>query len=81
MVECFSYLSTDSLCRCILFTSTGPVFTSGLDLSDAAQSLFTMEGEDTARKAMILKTKMIKPFQDTFTSIEKVSIVIIVINC
>ena len=72
MVECFSYLSTDPLCRCVLFTSAGPVFTAGLDLAEAAQGLFSLEGEDPARKAMYLKQRMIKPFQDTFTSIEKV---------
>ena len=72
MVECFSYLATDTSCRCVLFTSTGPVFTAGLDLSEAAQTLFSLEGDDAARKAAFLKTNMIKPFQNTFTGIEKV---------
>lgn len=71
-MECFSFLTTDSSCRCVLFTSAGPVFTAGLDLTEAAQTLFTLPGEDAARKAAYLRKNAIKPFQDSFTSIEKV---------
>ena len=74
MVDCFSHLSSDSSCRCVLFTSAGPVFTAGLDLTDAAQTLFSVPGDDPARKAFFLRQNLIRPYQDTFTSIEKVHI-------
>lgn len=71
MAECFKFLSTDSSSRCVLFTSEGPVFTSGLDLVEGAQFLFSIPGEDIARKGFYLR-EHIKQFQEAFSSIEKV---------
>ena len=48
------------------------MFTAGLDLNDAAEMFFSVTGNDVARKAFYLRDNVIKPYQMSFTSIEKV---------
>ena len=72
MVECFTHLSQDTTCRCVIISASGSVFTAGLDLNDAAEMFFSVTGNDVARKAFYLRDNVIKPYQMSFTSIEKV---------
>lgn len=82
----FKYLDGLASCRCILLTSDGPVFTSGLDLQYASRIFFSspspsvqeedaVEGKereepDAARKAYVLK-RFLRFLQTVFTCVEK----------
>ena len=72
MVECFTHLSQDTTCRCVIISASGSVFTAGLDLNDAAEMFFSATSNDVARKAFYLRDNVVKPYQMSFTSIEKV---------
>jgi delta(3,5)-delta(2,4)-dienoyl-CoA isomerase len=73
MVECFTALGGDSDCRSVVIDGAGMSFTSGLDLNDAAEDLFSSSNDDkdVARKAFHMRENIIKPYQQSFTSIEK----------
>lgn len=66
--QVFQALSRDSECRAVLITAAGKHFTSGLDLQDAAQDLFTASDDDAARQAYRLR-ETITAYQDSFTAI------------
>ncbi|KAI0241883.1 Delta(3,5)-Delta(2,4)-dienoyl-CoA isomerase, mitochondrial [Lamellibrachia satsuma] len=70
MVQCFQTISTDKDCRAVVVSGAGKMFTSGIDLIDAAGILAGDAEDDISRKATKLHG-IIQSFQQSFTSIEK----------
>eukprot|EP00128_Syssomonas_multiformis_P006017 Colp12_sorted_trinity150504_noHs@18230 len=68
--ECFERIGEDSDCRAVVLTAAGKNYTAGLDLQDAAEDFFSLDGDDFARKAYNLR-KTIIAYQASFTAIEK----------
>lgn len=60
----------------MLLTGSGKNYTAGLDIVDFAQDFFSStssdDGLDVARKTFNMK-KIVKPMQDSFTALEKVT--------
>ncbi|XP_051018768.1 LOW QUALITY PROTEIN: delta(3,5)-Delta(2,4)-dienoyl-CoA isomerase, mitochondrial [Acomys russatus] len=70
LVECFQKISKDSDCRAVVISGAGKMFTSGIDLMDAAPDIMQPKGDDGARIAWYLRN-LICQYQKTFTVIEK----------
>ncbi|XP_020794295.2 delta(3,5)-Delta(2,4)-dienoyl-CoA isomerase, mitochondrial isoform X1 [Boleophthalmus pectinirostris] len=70
MVTCFNEISDDEECRVVLVSGAGKVFTSGIDLVDAASTVLQPRGDDTARVSWNI-LKIIGKYQETFSVIEK----------
>lgn len=70
-VHFFNAVNFERDVRCILITAQGKHFCSGLDLKEAAPTIFSFdENLDTARKALLLEPTIIH-MQNAFTAIEK----------
>ncbi|VDL63818.1 unnamed protein product [Nippostrongylus brasiliensis] len=70
--DVFEKLNDDENCRVVILSGEGKAFSSGLDIKDPwlMQSVMVQEGEDVARKARLLRRKILQ-MQQSFTNIEK----------
>ncbi|WKX96170.1 hypothetical protein Q1695_012542 [Nippostrongylus brasiliensis] len=70
--DAFEKLNDDENCRVVILSGEGKAFSSGLDIKDPwlMQSVMVQEGEDVARKARLLRRKILQ-MQQSFTNIEK----------
>jgi len=73
----FTNLGRDPLCRAIVLSASGKMFTGGIDLADLTKIAGIINADiDTARKAMIIEP-MIHWLQDQFTALEKCPVPVI----
>uniref|UniRef100_A0A8C7XWA9 Delta(3,5)-Delta(2,4)-dienoyl-CoA isomerase, mitochondrial n=1 Tax=Oryzias sinensis TaxID=183150 RepID=A0A8C7XWA9_9TELE len=70
MVECFNEIAEDPVCRVVVVSGSGKLFTAGLDLMDMAGDMLHPEGDDTARVSWNVR-RLITKYQETFSVIEK----------
>ncbi|XP_068934713.1 delta(3,5)-Delta(2,4)-dienoyl-CoA isomerase, mitochondrial isoform X2 [Petaurus breviceps papuanus] len=70
MVECFNKIAQDPQCRAVVFSGSGKMFSSGIDLFDMSEELIQPQGEDTARSSWYLR-QCIAKHQETFNVLEK----------
>jgi delta(3,5)-delta(2,4)-dienoyl-CoA isomerase len=71
--ECFGELNSDPKCRAVVLSGAGRIFTSGLDFSDMGQLMAIYQSEDDVARKFKKMYSFVKPYQDSFTSLEKCS--------
>merc|ERR1719231_1952357 len=53
--HCFAeVIPADASCRCVVLTGAGPIFSAGIDLTGAMQTIAGGESQDAARRAVAL---------------------------
>uniref|UniRef100_A0A8C5PZK8 Delta(3,5)-Delta(2,4)-dienoyl-CoA isomerase, mitochondrial n=1 Tax=Leptobrachium leishanense TaxID=445787 RepID=A0A8C5PZK8_9ANUR len=70
MVLCFRAIAEDPVCRAVVISGAGKMFTSGIDLMDLGSDFLQPGDSDAARIAWDLRRKVTR-YQESFSVIEK----------
>ncbi len=70
--ECFAELNEEQKCRAIVLSGAGRLFSSGLDFSDMGALMSAFQGDDDVARKFKKMLAFIKPYQESFTALEKV---------